>query len=270
MKRILTLTLAALLVLTLLCGLAFADTSYIVDEEGLLTADEISELNRQAEAVSDRYQCSVNVLFTDSLDGKSAESYAEDYYDQNGLGYHGTNDGILLLVSMEERDYFITSAGVAQSAVTGSRLYTLEDAFLTYLSSGSYYEAVSAFISQCDYQLAHKDDPIEDEPEPEENTAARTTAGGVIAAITGFLGSLLPVGSMKAANNNVKKERAARNYVRDGSMQLYVNSDNFVRTETHRVRIQTDRDRGGGFGGGGGSSHVSSGGVSHTGGGGKF
>ena len=164
---------------------------------------------------------------------------------------------------MAERDYYVTSAGLAERALTGERLYTLEDAFVRYLSAGDYYGAFSAYIRQCDYQLLHKDDPLPgEEPDPVR------TAGGVLASLgLGFLGSLLPVGAMKSKNTNVAKKQTATNYARPGSLQMYVQNDNYLRTETSRVLIQTNAGR---TGGGGGTSHMSSGGVSHTGGGGKF
>lgn len=278
MKRLLSLTLALLLCGVLLCCAVFAEQSYIVDNAGLLTEDEIASLNEQAAIISDRHECAVSVLTVYSLDGKTAEAYAEDYFDENRLGYNGSYDGILLLLAMEDRDYYVTSAGKAEPALTGSRLYTLEDAFLSNLSSGDYYGAFSNYLSQCDYQLTHMDEPIEDdyygyydEPSYETERAPsteRTVFGGVIAAVVGFLGSLIPTGTMKSKLNNVAQKQTARNYVRDGSMQLYVQNDRYLRTDTSRVRIESDGPRG--YGGGGGSSHVSSGGVSHTGGGGKF
>ncbi len=267
MKRFVSLSLAVLIVSALLCTFAFAANSYIIDNDDLLTDDEILLLEQQAQEVSDRWECSVCVLTTPDLEGKSAEAFAEDYFDQNNLGYHGTYDGILLVVSMDERDFFITSAGEAQLAVTGERLDTLADAFLPYLSDGEYYRAFSAYIRQCDYQLEHRDDPIIDpEPEPEP----RVTAGGaIVSAVMGFFGSMIPTGVMKSKNNNVSKKQTATNYARPGSLQLYVQQDQFLRTETNRVRVESNSGRGG-YGGGGGISHTSSSGVSHTGGGGKF
>lgn len=274
MKRILTLTLALLLLGALLCGVSFAEETYVVDNEGLLTQDELARLNEQARQVSDEQQCGVYILTVDSFYGQSAESYTEDYYDNNGLGYNGTNDGILLVVSMSDREYFITSAGLAQTAITAGRLFLLEEAFVDDLSRGDYYEAFANYISQCNYQLAHKDEEITNDyyggfEQSEEPTAARIATGGVLASILGFLGSLIPTGIMKSKLNNVAKKQTARSYVRDGSLSLSVMNDRYLRTDTSRVRIESDGPRGG-YGGGGGTSHVSSGGVSHTGGGGHF
>ena len=41
--------------------------------------------------------------------GKTAEAYADDYYDYNGYGYGENDDGLLLLVSMGEREWAITT-----------------------------------------------------------------------------------------------------------------------------------------------------------------
>lgn len=267
MKRILTLTLTILLLALLLCCVCFAEEPYVVDSEGLLSADELAQLSALAAQVSDRYACSVAILTTDSFEGKNIDTFTEDYYDHNQLGYADTEDGVFLVVSSTQGEYCVTAAGIGELVIYGNRYNELEDAFFGYLRNHDFYGAFSAYIRTCDYLLAHKDDPIDDGTygEPEVSTPARTATGGILAAITGFLGSLIPTGIMKSKNNNVAKKQTASNYVRSGSLQLYMQEDRFVRTETNRVRIESDR-----VSGGGGGSHFSSSGVSHTTHSGKF
>ena len=47
------------------------------------------------------------VVTANTLGGKSPMEYADDYYDYNGY----TDDGALLLVSMEDRDWWISTKG---------------------------------------------------------------------------------------------------------------------------------------------------------------
>lgn len=260
------LLLCALLLLTTASA---AGTEYILDNSALLTADEAAQLNEQARSVSEREGCSVTILTVDSLGGKDAGTYAEDYYDQKGLGYGNTEDGILLVVSMSQRDYAITGAGIGNDALSGSRMGRLEDSFLGKLSAGNYYGAFSSFISMCGTLIdeAKTYGPESGWGGTRSADPGKTALGVVLALVLGFLISLIPLSVMKSKHSNLGKKAEATNYARQGSLNITRKQDLYLRTSTNRVRIQTDN---GMRGGGGGGSHISSSGVSHTTSSGKF
>ena len=83
----------------------------LVDEAGLLSEEESSTLINKLEEISQRQENEVAVVTVNSLEGKTAEAYADDYYDYNGYGYGENDDGLLLLVSMGEREWAITTYG---------------------------------------------------------------------------------------------------------------------------------------------------------------
>ena len=74
-------------------------------------------------------------------------AYADDFYDNNEFGYGDSNDGILLLVSKENRDWHITTTGIAIDIIDGSNLKKIEDSFLPDLSDGNYYSSFVSFIN---------------------------------------------------------------------------------------------------------------------------
>ena len=62
----------------------------LVDNADLLTDEEESELEAQLDEVSERQAFDVAVVTVDSLEGKTAEAYADDFYDYNlTLSFHG-------------------------------------------------------------------------------------------------------------------------------------------------------------------------------------
>ena len=75
----------------------------LVDEAGLLSEEESSTLINKLEENSQRQKNEVAVVTVNSLEGKTAEAYADDYYDYNGYGYGENDDGLLLLVNMLEQ-----------------------------------------------------------------------------------------------------------------------------------------------------------------------
>ncbi len=180
MKRIFVLLLIAALVL-LPVSAAFADgesdafevPEYIaktdggkpalVDECGLLSADEAEALSKRLVEIGTAYQCDVIIVTVPDLGYKTAEEYADDYFDYNGYGYGATpdetgktidGDGILLLLSMADRDFAIGTSGYGITAFTDYGIQTyLEPAFLPYLGNNDYSQGFRVFANDCEKLL---------------------------------------------------------------------------------------------------------------------
>ena len=90
----------------------------LIDDANLLTANEYDTLLEILEDVSTRGQCEVAVVTVNSLGSKSAMAYADDFFDDNGYGYGDNDDGVLLLISMGEREWHITTHGYGTIALT--------------------------------------------------------------------------------------------------------------------------------------------------------
>ena len=90
----------------------------LVDDAGLLSDSEEEELLGELDEISERQEFDVAVVTVNSLEGKTAEAYADDFYDYHGYGFGTDHDGILLLVSMEARDWHITTTGYGITAFT--------------------------------------------------------------------------------------------------------------------------------------------------------
>ena len=63
-----------------------------------LTDSEEQELNTELDEISEKQQCDVVVVTENSLDGKSAQDYADDFFDYNGYGYGDEDSGVLFLI----------------------------------------------------------------------------------------------------------------------------------------------------------------------------
>ena len=73
-----------------------AEKSYVIDEAGLISASDEKKLSEKIKEIQ-KEKFDVVILTVKSLDGKSAQDYADDYYDYNGYGYGKDDDGILRL-----------------------------------------------------------------------------------------------------------------------------------------------------------------------------
>ena len=135
----------------------------LVDQEHLLTDAQAETLSKRLREIGSTYQCDVIIATVPDLDGKTAEEYADDFFDYNGYGYGATpdqngttvdGDGILLLLAMADRDFAISTSGYAIEAFTDFGIQTyLEDRFLPYLEENDYNSGFNAFADGCEYLL---------------------------------------------------------------------------------------------------------------------
>ena len=145
----------------------------LVDRERLLTDAEAEALSKRLKEIGTAYQCDVIIATVPDLGDKTAEEYADDFFDYNGYGYGATpdqngttvnGDGILLLLAMADRDFAISTSGYAITAFTdfGIQSY-LEDRFLPYLKENDYDGGFNAFADGCEYllKLAREDVPYD-------------------------------------------------------------------------------------------------------------
>ncbi|MBR4870139.1 MAG: TPM domain-containing protein, partial [Oscillospiraceae bacterium] len=105
MKKLLVI-FALLLLFTL--PASAAQGFYVYDEADLLTDTEEAELSDLAEKISLSYECSIHIATIDTYstysDAYSLSAFAEEFYHDQLLGYGTDRNGILLILSMEERE----------------------------------------------------------------------------------------------------------------------------------------------------------------------
>ena len=258
-KRIFAVLLALLLCLCMAIP-AFATEPAInrlVDHAELLTNQEWSDINNLLNEISNRQGMDVVIVTTNTLNGKSPMAYADDYYDYNGYA----PDGVLLLVSMEDRDWWISTTGYGITAFTDAGIEYLGEQFVPELSDENYAQAFLVFAEKCDEfnAQARSGDPYDSHNLPEE--PFDVVIWLVISLAIGFVVALIVTGVMRAKLKSVRSKYQASDYVRAGSMAVTESRDFFL--YRHVTRTPKPKDTGSG-------THISSSGRSHGGGGGKF
>jgi len=284
--------LAALL-LTVLC-LAIPVSAertlpLMVDDADILTESEESLLLAKLEALSQDLSCEIAVVTVSSLGGKHVQDYADDFYDDNGYGYGSGDDGVLLLLAENEREWAITLYGTAKNALSDSALYYIEERMLPDLRRDDYYEGFLTFAEGCAryirYYLApdegDKDDPwisyVEDPDFGDDYGYGESfdLKGTLLVAIgIGVAVAFIVVSAMKSQLTSVRSRHEANAYIRADGLRLTASRDVFLYRNVTRIRRDTDNHGGGARSGGsrsgGFSSHRSSSGRSHGGRSGRF
>ena len=259
-KKVSMILLVVFLWVVALPAFAAGEVPRLVDNADLLTPSEEQTLLSTLDEISLRQQVDVVVVTVDSLGYKSPMQYADDFYDENGYSY----DGVLLLVSMEERDWYISTCGYGITAFTDAGLEYISDQFLPDLSDGDYSEAFMTYAELCDEFITRARSgrayDRHDLPRGDFNFLASL----VIATVVGFAVAFIVTGVMRGQLQSVRAQSTAANYVKPGSMNVSQAQDLFL---YHRVsRRPRPRDSSSG----GSHTHRSSSGRSHGGRGGKF
>lgn len=265
MKRFLLILLALLCV-----TFPVLAESRVIDEAGLLSDASETQLESEIAAIAQDYQFDVVLLLKNSIGGQTLKYYAADYYDYGGYGYGKNKDGILFLLSMDERDYYILTTGSGIRVFTDYGIAQIEEDIVPYLSAGEYETAMERFTSYVRRYLeqAEKGDSYDVYNTVQlRSPLVRVRSILPILLIVAAVIGLIVAFSLKAQMKTVRRKQGASSYVRDGSFNLTRIQDIYLYTTTHRRKIETDT--GGGHGGGSTTFHGSSG-TSHGGHGGKF
>lgn len=209
----------------------------IDDGADLLTEEQEAQLTAYLKSLGEKLDISLVVVTVDSLGSKSPKSYADNYYDTYGF----LPDGALFLVSMEYRDWWVSTTGKCEDEISSDKI---EDAAVSYLSSGDYYDAFQAFAQSCEKQMT-----------------PAYFLGAVICIAIGVVVALAVTLTLRSQMKSVRPQHSAASYICPGSLHITTSRDIYL-YRTHTVTAKPKSNSSG--------SHSGSSGRSHGGGGGKF
>lgn len=125
----------------------FAAEQRVFDEAGLFTQQEQQQLETEIQTAKETATIDLVVLTITDAEGKTAEAYADDFYDENGFGVGSDYSGALLLIDMDHREVWISTCGKAINYLTDSRIEALLDDIYNDLVDANYYDAAVTFLN---------------------------------------------------------------------------------------------------------------------------
>lgn len=250
---------------------ADGDMEYAVDSAKVLTTEELESLKSKLAQISDENNIDVGVVTVDYLDGKSAQEFANDLFEQNKFGKGENRDGILLLVATEDREWAMSTHGSAKEAFNEEGLDYLSGEFLPYLSDDDFYSAFENFADNAQElgTMYVAGDPygegeyVDDENYPvdenivEEEKGINNEVWIPLSIVMGCAISLIIMMMYKSQLKSVKSESRADDYLMD--MKLVKSQDIFLYRTVTRTMRPKNTDTGGSSSGGGSSYGGSSG-----------
>lgn len=231
--------------------------SLVKDDCGLLSNTELSDLQTRASQISSAYNCGVYIVVVKNMDdfvydyeiysdAFGIEAFAQYYFFNELKGVGSSADGILLIMSMKERDYDIMAHGdLGNYAFTDYGKSKLADSFLDYFGDGEWYRGFNAYLNRIQkyFEAAANGTPVDYGTRIKEHNLPISIAAGLI---FGFIVALISCLAMKSGMKTVHTARIASNFIAQDGIKVPIQKDMFTHNTVVRQVIQSSSSSGGG------------------------
>lgn len=220
----------------------------VVDYADVLTPEQETALNKKLEAYSAECESDIAFATVESTHGVNLTAFADDFYDYNGYGYGENDDGMLMVMSMDDRQWWITTYGKCEKA------FTVDDL-------KAEVSEVSESLKTDDFNTAFNS--LADSFKAEIEKVGKVSPLMIPVALA--IGFAIAYFVMKIRTANLKSvvaQVSADNYVVPDSLVMKYSNDCFLYSNIAKTAKQTSSSSSG--------SHTSSSGRSHGGAGGSF
>lgn len=262
---------------------AETEKQYVHDKASLFSTEEIESLESTASVISEEYNTSIYILTDVNSQGLSRKTYMQNFADAEMV----TNSTILFInIDPDNRGVEIQGYGEDEYRISNPRVESILDYIRSYLTDGQYYVAATVFLEETEYYLKTDPDIYSDSSvssdsnyadsdkyyrkEQRKEAVENSIFSNIIVQILiscGIAGIAVFIMAYNSGGRNTVNERT---YLDSNRSRVVGRRDQYIRTNTTRVRKPQNNSSSGGGSHGGGGGGVSSGGRSHSGGGRSF
>lgn len=244
------------------------ESEKVYDFANLLDENEEKLILNSINEFISKYDMDMVIVTIDSNPRYSAQKFSDDFYDYNSFGKNKTRDGVLFLIDMDTRNFYISTTGEAIRLYNDYRINAILDYVEPYIKDENYYEAVSSFIQKSAY---YANSGI-----PSGNVNSYINEKGDIvyykkinyffSVVGSLIITAIVIAILVNKNKMIKKATNANLYFNKDLAKITEKNDKFLTTHTTSVSLSSSS----GESGSGSSTHSSSSGSSHGGGGRSF
>lgn len=120
---------------------------YVSDQTGKLSQADINSLNQKIEQVSKTTKNEFGILFLNTMDGDNIEDVAYKTFNTWGIGKRGLDNGVLIVVSLQERKSRIeTGKGVGGEVTDLQSKQILDNTLRPFLKKGDFAGGFNATL----------------------------------------------------------------------------------------------------------------------------
>lgn len=245
------------------------ETNRVFDDANLFKQEEIIELNRQAHIIIKEYDIDLIIVTTNDTKGKTSREYADTYFESNKLGLGKNLDGVLFLIDTDNGETYILTSGIGIKYFTDGRIEKLIAIVLpNVIENNDFFNASQAFLNGTkDYFNNGIPTNQSSQDESVDKNNSLTPLETMISLFGGFITSALFYFRTKSKYKmeNLVKPVTFRN---NSSINLITNDDILIDTVlTKRLITNSDNIK---SNSNQSTTHKTSSGRVHGGGGGKF
>lgn len=253
MKKLSMAALALVLLAALALPVLAAETPYVVDDAQLLDPQQEQSLQSQAQAIAQEFGVGVYILTVEDYRDYGQEEEIFDvlwnYYHDHSLGVGSGREGMILMLSMDDRDFATFFYGdTTEYAFSPYAQEALEEHFLPQFGDDRWYAGFQGYLDAAQQFLAQaaSGHPVRKNPWPAVGVAVLVSClfSGVVTLIQWVQTSKVTVPQGAAA------------YLTSGGLTLSQKTDRYLRRDVTRRKIETDTSSSGSstaHSGGGGS-----------------
>lgn len=149
-------------------------TNHVVDAAGVVPDDAEDRINAQLAAYQKRSTNQIAVAVVETLDDTSVEDYAEDLFDEWGVGQKDKDNGALLVIAMQERQLRIEVGYGLEGDLTDLESGRIVDAMAPLMRRGDIGGAIEQATNDIRFALGDTEaaQPAEPEAEPSEDSTS--------------------------------------------------------------------------------------------------
>lgn len=231
------------LLLTLLAlPVQASEYTFVDDGADLLTTEQELQFERTAQEISRQYGCGIHIvtLWDYSAYGSSVRSAAEKYFTNHNCGVGSDADGLLLMLSMEARDYALIAHGnLGNTAFTDYGKDLLSEEFLDDFRYDDWADGFSDYLSMSEQFLeaAASGTPVD----VEHGSGIGLTL--VMVLLIPALIAGIACGIMAASMKSARSKTHANDYSK--GVQITARQDRFITRTVVRQKIESSSSPGG-------------------------
>lgn len=165
-------------------------TDCVNDFAGVLSPAVTDQLKQMCRQVLDKAQATVVVVTVKSTDGQDIVQYSVDLYQKWGIGQKGKDRGVLILLAVQDRKYWITVGYGLEPILPDGKVGGFGREAVPYLQRGDYDGAVSLLTSRVIDVIANDagvqittSQPRRIEPVPPRHHQTELSPGAIVAII---------------------------------------------------------------------------------------
>ncbi|MBR5515052.1 MAG: TPM domain-containing protein [Clostridia bacterium] len=229
-KKISAFALALFFVLlTFIPSYAQTEDPRLVDGADILTEAQENSLEAMLVSLSEKHEFDFVIHTVDDIADYTMQEYAQEMYDISGYGYGEDFAGLMLVLSMKERDWFMLPNGeLGEIAFSYPCIEYISEKFLPYFGEDNYNEGFEKYLETCEDFVAQAK---AGEPYGKGNLPKapfKFVRNLIVSVVIGVIIAFIVTGVMKGKLKSVRSQAGADSYIKNDSLKITNSRDYFL------------------------------------------